>query len=583
MSNQSVEDIKISSIGLRGTLAETLQSEATHFSDEEYQLLKFHGSYQQDDRDIRAERRKQKLDKLWSFMIRSKMPGGRINAAQYLMHDRLAGDVANGTLRLTTRQGIQFHGVFKGDLKEVIAGICESGLTTWGACGDVVRNTMGPASPIHDVAHPDCQALAEEMSAVFLPRSSAYSEIWLDGEKLELSSGKAEPDEIYGETYLPRKFKIGMAVPPRNDVDIFSQDVGMVPHVNAAGDAVEGYSIWVGGGFGMTHNMEHTRPHLAKPLYYAARADVLAVVKAVVQVQREHGNRTDRKLSRLKYVVAGQGIEWFRDRVAEKLPGVTLAPVREVRFTTVGDRLGWHEQGDGNWFRGFHVPQGRILDVEGGTRFRTAFREAAEQFGKPYVVTPNANLILCDVAESEKAAIDALFAQHLFPNDEAYTEARKTGHACVALPTCGLSLAESERVFTGLLDDVDRVLHDLGLEREPLLIRMTGCPNGCARPYNADIAFVGRAPKKYAMYVGGSCAGDRLAGLFRRTVEFHEIPEVIRGLLVDFVKDRHEGETFTAYWGRTQEAGEEPDALHFHKELVERTARLEGTKTTAAE
>ncbi|HRX56960.1 MAG TPA: NADPH-dependent assimilatory sulfite reductase hemoprotein subunit, partial [Verrucomicrobiales bacterium] len=341
MSNQSVEEIKISSIGLRGTLAETLQSEATHFSDEEYQLLKFHGSYQQDDRDIRAERRKQKLDKLWSFMIRSKMPGGRINAAQYLMHDRLAGDVANGTLRLTTRQGIQFHGVFKGDLKEVIAGICESGLTTWGACGDVVRNTMGPASPIHDVAHRDCQALAEEMSAVFLPRSSAYSEIWLDGEKLELSSGKAEPDEIYGETYLPRKFKIGMAVPPRNDVDIFSQDVGMVPHVNAAGDAVEGYSIWVGGGFGMTHNMEHTRPHLAKPLCYAARADVLAVVKAVVQVQREHGNRTDRKLSRLKYVVAGQGIEWFRDRVAEKLPGVTLAPVREVRFTTVGDRLGW--------------------------------------------------------------------------------------------------------------------------------------------------------------------------------------------------------------------------------------------------
>lgn len=582
MSNRSVEDIKIESRGLRGTLGDTLRSDSTHFSDEEYQLLKFHGSYQQDDRDLRAARRKQNLDKLWSFMIRSKMPGGLLTAEQYLVHDRLAGDVANGTLRLTTRQGIQFHGVLKGGMKEVIASICRSGLTTWGACGDVVRNTMGPASPIRDILHIDCQKLAEEISEVFLAKSHAYSEIWLDGEKLSFET-ESEEDEVYGETYLPRKFKIGIAVPPRNDVDIFSQDIGMAPHLNAAGDAVEGYSIWVGGGFGMTHNMQHTRPFLAKPLYFASRQDVVAVVKAIVQVQREHGNRTDRKVSRLKYVVGSQGIEWFRERVAEKVPGIQLEPVRETRFTTVSDRIGWHEQGDGRWFRGFHVPQGRIVDVEDGSAFRTAFREAAEKFGKDYIVTPNANLVLCDVEPRERAALDEHFAKHRFPNDEAFTETRKTGHACVALPTCGLSLAESERVFTGLLDSVDAVLYDLGLEKEPLLIRMTGCPNGCARPYNADIAFVGRAPQKYAMYVGGSSSGDRLAGLYKKSVTFAEIPDVIRGLLEDYVSQRLDGETFTGYWGRTQDAGEEPDFSHFHQELEERAARLAGAQAVAVE
>ncbi len=575
MSKLSVEDIKRSSRGLRGLIEETLKSDATHFEEEEYQLLKFHGTYQQDDRDQRAERRKQKLDKAWSFMVRSKMPGGRVTAEQYLVHEDLAEKLGNGTLRLTTRQGIQLHGILKGGLKDVIRTIKDSGLTTWGACGDVVRNTMGPASPIADKVHQECQRLAEEISDIFLPTTSSYAQIWLDGEKLELDEeGEivVEEDEIYGKEYLPRKFKIGIAVPPRNDVDVYSQDVSLVPHLEDG--EVAGYTILVGGGFGMTHGMVQTRPVLAKPLAYVAKADTAAVVKAIVKVQREYGNRKDRKLARLKYLVETAGIKWFRNAVKSR-SGCTLHEPKELKFTTVSDCYGWHEQGDGKLFRCVYVSQGRIEDTE-TMRNRSAFREIARQFGLPFVITPNANLIVHDVEPDQKDAVEAVLKEHGLKNEEEFTEARRLGHACVALPTCGLALAESERVFSGMLDSVDEILFELGLEKEPLLIRMTGCPNGCARPYNADLAFVGRGPGRYAFYVGGSSAGDRLSGLHTKTVKFEEIPAAIRPLLEDFAKNREEGENFTAFWGRTRPMGPRPDPEQFHVELAERAESLVG-------
>lgn len=576
MAKESVEDIKRESRGLRGEIVSTINSKASHVEEAEYQLLKFHGTYQQDNRDTRSERRKQKLDKEWIFMVRSKMPGGRMTAEQYILHDDLANNVGWENLRLTTRQGIQLHGIVIGELKTVIAGVVNSGLTTLGACGDVVRNTMGPASPIKDKVHEDCQKLTEEITEAFLPTTNSYTDIWLNGEKLNLDEGDPSQDPedpIYGKMYLPRKFKIGISVPPRNDVDIFSQDIGMAPY--APNGEVEGYNIWIGGGFGMSHGKEETRPFLAKPFAYVERKDVVEAVKGIVKVQRDYGNRADRKLARLKYLVANTTMAWFRNAVQERTEGhIEFHELKEMEFDSVSDALGWHEQGDGKFFRGIHVSQGRIEDIEGGARYKTAFREIAEQLGHPMIVTPNCNLIVADVPEGEKDALDKILDKYAIPHGELFTATRQTAHACVALPTCGLALAESERVFGGMLDSVDDILRDLGLENEPILVRMTGCPNGCARPYNSDIAFVGRAPNKYAMYVGGSHRGDRLAGLYKKVITFDEIPGEIRSLLEDFAKGREEGESFTDYWDRTRERGEDPEASHFHVELAERASSV---------
>ncbi len=576
MSKVSVEQIKRESRGLRGRIVETMRSKASHFEESEIQLIKFHGSYQQDDRDKRAELRKQKLDKAWSFMTRTKMPGGLITAEQYLAHDDFADRLANGTLRLTTRQGIQFHGILMGGLKEVIASINKIGLTTWGACGDVVRNTMGPSAPIADAAHRDSQLLAREISDAFLARSSAYSDIWLDGEKVDLTGDPATNDEeveepIYGKVYLPRKFKIGIAVAPRNDVDIYSQDIGLVPHLE--GDRVAGYTLVIGGGFGMTHGMVDTRPCLAKPFAYVACNEVVTVTEAIVKTQREYGNREDRKQARMKYLVEAKGIEWFRKEVRDRV-ACTLHPPKELHFDTVGDPLGWHEQGDGKLFCGVHVPQGRIRDVESGPYFKEAFRRIAGELGFPIRITANTNILFCDIKPEQKLALEKILDAHHIPRDDSFTEMRKMAHACVSLPTCGLGLAESERAFDKVLDRIDNSLRELGLEREPILVRMTGCPNGCARPYNADIAFVGRAPEKYAMYVGGSVRGDRLAGLEQKVITFDEIPAAVHALLEDFAKNRTEGEIFADYMARARSLGPRPDPEQFHVELAERQQRF---------
>ena len=565
MPTKNVEEIKAESHSLRGKIAETLQhEEQNHFADEEFQLLKFHGTYQQDDRDQRTARKRQNLDKAWMFMVRSKLPGGALTAVQYLAHDRIASELGNGTLRITTRQGFQTHGVLKGDLQDCIRRINESGVTTMGACGDVVRNTIAPASPIEDQPHRDAQRLAKEISDTFLAKSSAYAEIWLNGERLEAS--KTEPEPIYGTHYLPRKFKIAIAIPPRNDVDVYSNDLGFIAHVE--GGETKGYTVVVGGGFGMTHGKVDTYPALAQPLGYIERSRVIEVAKAVVTAQRDFGNRTDRKRARLKYLLEERGIEWFRDELRSRLT-FDLEPARPVKWSTVGDLLGWHEQGNGKLFYGVWVEEGRIQDSE-KAGFRSAFREIAEELQLPVRLTTNCNLIFHDIEPSQKAEFEGILVKHRIPHLSKLSETRKLAHACVALPTCGLALAESERVFPEVLAEIDKILADLSLLDEPILIRMTGCPNGCARPYNADIAFVGRAPAKYAMFVGGSIAGDRLVGLEEKSIHQSEIPAKVRELLEEFVQNRLDGEPFSFYWGRTHVNGPAPKPEQFHQELKTR-------------
>ena len=565
MPAKNVEEIKAESHSLRGEIADTLQqNDQSHFADEEFQLLKFHGTYQQDDRDERTRRKQQSLDKAWIFMVRSKLPGGALTAAQYLAHDRIAGELGNGTLRITTRQGFQIHGILKGDLQECIHRINESGVTTLGACGDVVRNTIAPAAPIDDQPHRDAQLLAREISDTFLAKTAAYAEIWLNGERLEPSKTESEP--IYGTHYLPRKFKIAIGIPPRNDVDVYSNDLGFIAHVEAG--KTKGYTIVVGGGFGMTHGKIDTYPALAQPLGYVDRSRVIEVAKAVVTAQRDFGNRTDRKRARLKYLLEERGIEWFRNEVSSRLT-FSLEPPKPVEWNTVGDLLGWHEQGNGKLFYGVWVEEGRIQDSEKAA-FRSAFREIAEKLQLPVRLTTNCNLICYNIEPAQKREFEGILAKHRIPHLSKLSEIRKLAHACVALPTCGLALAESERVFPDVLAEIDKILADLSLLNEPILVRMTGCPNGCARPYNADIAFVGRAPGKYAMFVGGSITGERLVGLEEKSIHQSEIPTKVRALLEDFVQSRFAGETFSSYWGRTRVNGPEPRPEQFHQELKQR-------------
>lgn len=572
MAKNKSEQIKEQSRYLRGTIAETLRSDASHFGGDELQLLKFHGTYQQDDRDTRGELRKAGLDKAWSFMVRTKIPGGHLPAADYLKLDQIATDLSNQTIRITTRQNFQYHLVLKGGLKECIARITESGITTVGACGDIVRNVMASPSPLHTPAHSDAQKLAGELTQALFPQTRAYAEIWLNGGKL-YPPPEAENEPLYGQHYLPRKFKIGVIVPPRNDVDIYTHDLGYVAH--APNGQVEGYTILVGGGFGMTHGKLKTYPVLAKPLFYVAREHAVAAGVAIVTVQRDYGNREDRSRARMKYLIEERGLEWFRQEVEARLPAPTEPP-KPLQLTTVADMLGWHEQGDGKLFCGVFVPQGRIQDT-GDVRYRSAFREIARQLGCPIRLTPNCNILFCNLRPDQRKTMEQMLTQYGVPSDEGMTETRKTSHACVALPTCGLALAESERVFGQVMDEIDKILRELKLEKEPILIRMAGCPNGCSRPYNADISFVGRSPGKYAFFVGGSMTGDRLVGLEKKVVELKEIPAVVKTYLEEFVARREDGEIFSAYWGRTHQPGPLPVREQFHFELAERSARLAAT------
>jgi sulfite reductase (ferredoxin) len=534
----SVEDVKANSNGLRGALPIQLHEPTPDFDEDVKAILKFHGIYQQHNRDIRGRNKR-----VYSFMVRSKLPGGRMSAEQYLVHDALSEQFSQGDFRLTTRQGIQFHGVIKSNLKPTLQAMNKALLTTLGACGDVQRNVMCCPAPFGDPVREDLYAVAVEITNHFYPRSGAYHEIWLEdenGEKVRQKFDEDTPAEviepIYGKTYLPRKFKTAIAYPGDNCVDILSNDIGMVGLVAEDGVTVHGFNIFVGGGMGMTHNDPATYPTLALPLGYVPREKILDVVEKIVLVQRDHGDRTDRKHARMKYVVYEWGIEAFKAKVEEYL-GYTIEPLREMPPLEFEDHLGWHQQADGRWFIGVYVENGRVRDV-GDRRYRSGLRAVVQKYRPGVTITGQQNILLDGFTTEQKAEVEAILADYGIPTIEQLSNVRRNSMACPALPTCGLALTDAERFLPTVIDEVEQVAANLGLGEEHFSIRMTGCPNGCARPYVADIGLVGRTVGKYNIYLGGNLEGTRISKLYRELVVGDNLAKEIEGVLRSYLADR---------------------------------------------
>ncbi|MEY4385043.1 MAG: hypothetical protein RLY20_326 [Verrucomicrobiota bacterium] len=539
------EEIKHACPSLAGTIAPTLaDASLDHFSEDDNQFLKFHGTYQQDDRDLR------KTGKKYIMMIRTRSPGGIASAAQYLVFDRLATQYGNNTLRITTRQGIQFHHVVKGNLRAVIHDLNHALVTTIAACGDVVRNVMAPPAPATGAVGVAVQADAKRVSDSIIPRTKAYHEIWVNGEQLDLSkvNAAADPeDPLYGRTYLPRKFKIGFTVPPLNDVDIFTNCLGFIA-IEENGKLV-GYNLTAGGGMGRSHNNPDTFPRLADVIGFITPDQVVAATHGVVGIHRDFGDRTNRKHARLKYVVEERGVDWFRAEL-EKRMGAKLGAARPYKFVRQGDHYGWSKAHDGKWFLGLFVQDGRIQDAHGANT-KTALREIAEQVKPEFRFTPAENVILVGLDDAQKTATNAILAKHGINADKQGTPTQLASMSCVSLPTCGLALAESERIMPEFVAKTDALLKEVGLANEELIIRITGCPNGCARPYMAEVALVGRAPAKYQLYLGGNEPSTRLARVYKDNVAYDAVLNELRPLLVRFKAERTNGERFGDWCART--------------------------------
>jgi len=523
---------------LAGTIAATLANASTdQFSGDDNQFLKFHGVYQQDDRDLRSGGKK------FIMMIRGRIPGGVMTANQWRVFDELAWLYGNNTLRITTRQSIQFHGVVKANLRQLVKKINEAMLSTLAACGDVNRNVLAPPTPAYTKAREqvfqDCVRVADALK----PQTRAYYAIWIDGFQLKIDDpvNKAYVDPLYGKTWLPRKFKTAFVIPPVNDVDILTNDLGFIAVVE--NDWLIGYNLAVGGGMGRTHGNEATFPRLADILGFFTPDKLVDVAKAVVTIHRDFGDRTERKHARLKYVIEERGAAWARAEV-EQRANVKLAPARPFRFTTMSDLYGWHKAVDGSWFLGLFVEMGRVKDTS-DRRLKTALREVAEKFPSiEFRLTTNQNIILASVPESDKTAVTELLASHGVKTENQASLLHAAAMACPALPTCGLALAESERMLPGLLDRLEKLCGELGLAEEEIIIRSTGCPNGCARPYMAEIAFVGKAPGRYQVWLGGNAAGTRLNRVWKETVKDPDIENELRPVLARFAKERNAGERF---------------------------------------
>jgi sulfite reductase (ferredoxin) len=531
-----VEAIKESSRQLRGTVAEELAGPADHLSESAKNLIKFHGSYQQEDRDARKLRSKEGVGKHYMFMVRCKIPGGKVTADQYLALDELSDRYANGTLRFTSRQGIQFHGVLKGDLKSAIKSINDTLLTTLGACGDVERNVMACPAPFTDPVRKELQHWADVIAREFAPKTTAYHDIWLNGEHIGPAAEVDEP--LYGKTYLPRKFKTGFAMTYDNCVDVFAQDLGFLAGVENG--RVVGYDVLAGGSMGMSHGNPNTFPMLARPICWIEPDQVLQAAQGVIRLFRDHGNRGDRKRARLKYVVHDWGVERFREVLAEYVPFELQLP-RNLKVTAVDLHLGWHPQGDGKWFYGLSVENGRVKD-DGDFRLRTALREIVGRFQPRLRLTPQQDVLLCDLDGDSKDELESVLDRHGVSRPERVSPIRQLGLACPAIPTCGLAISESERALPGIIDALEAELSRLGLGGEAISIRMTGCPNGCVRPYQSDIGIVGRSGNKYVLYIGGSTLGTRLNVELKDLVPGEEIVPTLRLVLESFRDGRRPGE-----------------------------------------
>lgn len=561
------EYMKIDSNYLRGTLAEGLADFSTGgLTEDEQQLLKFHGCYQQDDRDIRANRRKHKLEKAYSFLIRVRVPGGVATPHQWLEMDRMADEFANGTIKLTTRQAFQLHGVIKTNLKRTIKEINDAAMDTIAACGDVNRNVMCNPNPFLSEAHAETLQLSKDISAHLTPQTGAYHEIWLDGEKVESSEEEVEP--IYGKTYLPRKFKIAVAVPPSNDVDINGNDLSFIAIIED--EKVVGYNIAVGGGMGMTHGVEETYPRVADIIGFVTPDKAVDAAEKVVLVQRDFGNRVNRKRARLKYTIDDRSPEWFRDKVNEYL-GYDMEPPRDYVFENNGDRFGWVEDHRGNFHLNLFIQGGRVIDSP-AFPVKTGLKEIAKVHEGDFRLTGNQNLMIANITPEKRPEIEALLEKYNILKSHERSALRLNSIACVSLPTCGLALAEAERYLPDFITELEETLEECGLRHDAITIRMTGCPNGCGRPFLAEIGFVGRAPGKYNVYLGGGHAGQRLNKLYREAVPRAELKPLLKPIIEAYAKDRNEGEKFGDFVIRAGYIAETINGLDFHKNLPKEVA-----------
>jgi sulfite reductase (NADPH) hemoprotein beta-component len=539
------EGIKAASHLLRGTIAQDMADTSTGaISEANGQLTKFHGLYLQDDRDLRNALKKAGHEKAFAFMLRVRLPGGRATPRQWLALDRLTEEIASPSLRLTTRQTFQFHGVLKGNVKPLIQRMHQVLLDSIAACGDVNRNVMAPPNPERSAALQQVYAHARGWSEYALPKTHAYHEIWLDDELV--AGGEPETEPMYGATYLPRKFKTGFALPPSNDVDIFSQDLGFIAIVENG--QLAGYNVTVGGGQGMAHGNVETFPRLADVLGFIPADQVNVIGEAVLVTQRDYGDRAQRKHARLKYTIADRGVAWFKGEV-EQRSGVTFAPARPFEFKTIEDPFGWHECLDGTWFYGLHILSGRVKDVAGWP-MKTALREIAEIHTGDFRLTPSQNLSISGVTPAQKPVIAGILAKHGLAAENNRSGMRLNALSCVALPTCGLALTESERVLPDLLEKFETVLDEAGLRDDAISLRITGCPNGCARPYLAEIGFVGRAPGKYALYLGARYNGTRLNRLAAPSITLDDAVVLLAPIIKRYALERREGEGFGDFCDR---------------------------------
>ncbi len=551
------ERIKTESRYLKGTLAETMAKDVDHFSSDEIQLIKFHGFYEQDNRDERVALVKAGKTKSFSMMIRSKIPGGFMTAEQYLAHDKIADDFGLGHFRITDRQGIQFHGVLKKNIKGLFKALNRVRVTTIGACGDVVRNVMAPAAPFLKYQKHGLLDYAQKVSDQFLWKSGTYAELWLDGEKLDLTADAAktvaplaqsenEIEPIYGATYLPRKFKIAMAFPGDNSVDVYAHDIGIVPEIQ--NDTLTGFNILVGGGLGMTHGIATTYPRVATPLCFVKPEELLAITKAIVIAQRDLGNRADRKNARLKYTIDRLGQQKFREEV-EKRFGKKTEDIHPFSFKEIEHYHGWHDQGDGKWFLGVFVQNGRVKD-DGEFKLRTALRMVVEKWNCNVALTPEQDVLLCGFSADQKKEVESVLKAHGVKLPEDWSTIAKHSIACPALPTCGLAISESERSIPAVLDQIQEHLNNLGIGQEPISIRMTGCPNGCARPYTSEIGFVGKTAGTYSIYLGGSHLGHRLNKTFQEKIPAIELAKRLEPVFKMYKAERNAGERFGDFCDR---------------------------------
>jgi sulfite reductase (ferredoxin) len=551
-----VEGIKGASDYLVDGIPDELAEERPNFDKDTSQVLKFHGIYQQDDRDVRRERAKQGLGKDYICMVRASIPGGALSAEQYTALDDLAGSVADGTLRITSRQGIQYHFTRKGDLAGLIAALNSSLVTTLGACGDVVRNVMCCPAATADREHADVQALAKQLSRHLKPQSRAYWQLWLDGERAveavepddDAEAGdadEAEVEPLYGATYLPRKFKVGMAFPGDNCIDAYTQDIGVVPHVADDG-SVEAATLIVGGGLGMTHKKPATYPKLGDPVATVAPDELVEVVKAIVGIQRDHGDRGDRTHARMKYLVDDWGLAAFRAEVELRLGRALPAP-RALEWGSTDDHLGWRPQGEQDsqptWTLGVRVPNGRIADG-GEAQLRTGLRRAVERFGLGVRFTPRQDVVLTGIAGADAEAVETELRGQGVALAGEYTPLARHAMACPAMPTCGLAIAEAERSMPDLVEALDAKLAAYGLEEQAIHVRLTGCPNGCARPYSTEVGVVGSGKDAYVLFLGGNAEGTRLGSVYAERVGLGEVPEVLEPVLGAYAAERRGSEAF---------------------------------------